>query len=173
MFSPNFKQENYCLLWCEVLSFDRDVQYTFIFTYFTMLSIVQTTASNDRINERVMELCGLISGKIFALPRIAWQKPRKRQDIRSPCRDLNTEPPEHKAGLHHICPRTLTLTYFKRVGWTIGESGFEFQWGQEFSLLQVVQTGSGIHPTSYTMGTGGSFPGGKEAGASSWPLTSN
>jgi hypothetical protein len=24
---------------------------------------------------------------------------------------------------------------------------------------QVVQTGSGVHPTSYTMGTGGSFPG--------------
>jgi hypothetical protein len=28
----------------------------------------------------------------------------------------------------------------------------------KFSLLYVVQTGSGVHPTSYTMGTGGSFP---------------
>jgi hypothetical protein len=36
---------------------------------------------------------------------------------------------------------------------------------QEFSLLHVVQTGSGVHPTSYIMGTGGSFPGGKAAGA--------
>jgi hypothetical protein len=27
-----------------------------------------------------------------------------------------------------------------------------------------VQTGSGVHPTSYPMGTGGSFPGGKAAG---------
>jgi hypothetical protein len=29
----------------------------------------------------------------------------------------------------------------------------------------VVQTGSGVHPTSYPMGTGGSFPGSKAAGA--------
>jgi hypothetical protein len=35
------------------------------------------------------------------------------------------------------------------------------------------QTGSGVHPTSYTMGTVGSFPGGKAAGAWSWQLTSN
>jgi hypothetical protein len=34
----------------------------------------------------------------------------------------------------------------------------------EFSLLHVVQTGSGAHPTSYPIGTGGSFPGGKVAG---------
>jgi hypothetical protein len=27
------------------------------------------------------------------------------------------------------------------------------------SLLHNVQTGSGVHPTSYKMGTGGSFPG--------------
>jgi hypothetical protein len=45
--------------------------------------------------------------------------------------------------------------------------------GQEFSLLQIVQTGSEIHPTSYPMDTGGSFPRGKTAGAWSWPLTSN
>jgi hypothetical protein len=36
---------------------------------------------------------------------------------------------------------------------------------QEFSLLHAVQTGSGVHPTSYTMGTGGSFLRGKAAGA--------
>jgi hypothetical protein len=30
-----------------------------------------------------------------------------------------------------------------------------------------------VHPTSYLMGTGGSFPGGKAAEAWSWPLTSN
>jgi hypothetical protein len=32
------------------------------------------------------------------------------------------------------------------------------------SLLHVVQTGSGVHPTTYTMGTGGSFPGVKRPG---------
>jgi hypothetical protein len=37
-------------------------------------------------------------------------------------------------------------------------SEFESRWGQEFSLLHVVQTGSGVHPTSYTMGTGGFSP---------------
>jgi hypothetical protein len=30
--------------------------------------------------------------------------------------------------------------------------------GQEFSLLHVVQTDSGVHPASYPMGTGSSFP---------------
>jgi hypothetical protein len=43
--------------------------------------------------------------------------------------------------------------------------GFEFRWGQEFSLHHVVQTGNGAHPASYPMATGGSFPGGKVAGA--------
>jgi hypothetical protein len=32
---------------------------------------------------------------------------------------------------------------------------------QDLSLLHSVQTDSGAHPTSYSMGTGGSFPGGK------------
>jgi hypothetical protein len=31
---------------------------------------------------------------------------------------------------------------------------------QECSLLHVVQTGSGVHPTSYTMGTGGGLSSG-------------
>jgi hypothetical protein len=39
--------------------------------------------------------------------------------------------------------------------------------GQEFSLLHVVQTGSGVHPTSYSMDSGGSFPGVKAAGCES------
>jgi hypothetical protein len=50
---------------------------------------------------------------------------------------------------------------------------FESQKGQEFSLLHIVQTGSQAHQTSYTMGTRGSFPGGKVVGIWSSPLTSN
>jgi hypothetical protein len=50
-------------------------------------------------------------------------------------------------------------------GWTTQGSEFESRKGQEFSLLHFVQTGSGVHPTSYPMGTGGSFPGGKAAWA--------
>jgi hypothetical protein len=34
-----------------------------------------------------------------------------------------------------------------------------------FSLHHRVQNGSGAHPVSYPMGTRGSFPGGKAAGA--------
>jgi hypothetical protein len=40
-----------------------------------------------------------------------------------------------------------------------------------FSLQYCVQTGSGAHPASYPMGTGGSFPGSKVATVWSWPLT--
>jgi hypothetical protein len=32
---------------------------------------------------------------------------------------------------------------------------------EDFSSTLCVQTGSGAHPASYTLGTGGSFPGGK------------
>jgi hypothetical protein len=45
--------------------------------------------------------------------------------------------------------------------------------GQEFSLLHVVHPDCGAHPASYPMGTGGSFPGSKAAGAWSCTLTSN
>jgi hypothetical protein len=44
-----------------------------------------------------------------------------------------------------------------------GGPSFDSRWGQEFSLLQVVQTGSGAHSTSYPMGTEGSYPGDKVA----------
>jgi hypothetical protein len=43
------------------------------------------------------------------------------------------------------------------MGWMTEGSEFESQWGQKFSLLHVVQTGSGAHRISYPMGTGGSF----------------
>jgi hypothetical protein len=36
--------------------------------------------------------------------------------------------------------------------------------GKKFSLLHIVQTGSEVHPTSYKMGSGGSFPGVKRQG---------
>jgi hypothetical protein len=54
-----------------------------------------------------------------------------------------------------------------------GGVGVRVPVGQEFSLLHVVQIGSGVHSTSYTMGTRGSFLGGKVVGARSWPLTPN
>jgi hypothetical protein len=39
-------------------------------------------------------------------------------------------------------------------------------------LRHRVQTGSGAHPASYKVGTGGSFPGGKSVGARGWLITS-
>jgi hypothetical protein len=35
---------------------------------------------------------------------------------------------------------------------------------RDFPSLHSVQTGSEVHPVSYKMGTGDSFPGGKAAG---------
>jgi hypothetical protein len=43
---------------------------------------------------------------------------------------------------------------------------------RNFSLHHRVQNGPEAHPDSYPMGNRGSFPGGKAAGAWSWPLTS-
>jgi hypothetical protein len=49
------------------------------------------------------------------------------------------------------------------AGWTTEGSEFESQYSQVFSLVHIVQTGSRVHPASYQMSTGGSFPGGKAA----------
>jgi len=40
------------------------------------------------------------------------------------------------------------------------------------SLCYHVQAGSGVHAAFYQMDTGGTFPGGKVAGAWCWPLSS-
>jgi hypothetical protein len=52
------------------------------------------------------------------------------------------------------------------TGYGLDDRGSEFEsrLEQEFSLLRVVQTGSGAHPASYPMGTGPCFSGGKAAG---------
>jgi hypothetical protein len=49
----------------------------------------------------------------------------------------------------HNCGKRWRLT----MGWTTGRSRFDPRQGQ--------RTGSGAHPASCTMGTGGPFPGGK------------
>jgi hypothetical protein len=49
------------------------------------------------------------------------------------------------------------------TGYELG-SEFESRLGKEF-FLHVVQTGSGAHPSSYSIGTGGFFLGDKAAGA--------
>jgi hypothetical protein len=49
------------------------------------------------------------------------------------------------------------------TGWTT--EGRSSSPGSVKNFLHVVQTGSGAHPASYPMGTRGSFPEGKAAGA--------
>jgi hypothetical protein len=51
------------------------------------------------------------------------------------------------------------------TGCTFEGSEFESRYSQDFCLLHVVQTGSGVHPASYPVGTVGCFPGGKAVGA--------
>jgi hypothetical protein len=43
-----------------------------------------------------------------------------------------------------------------------GENPFAVKY--KYIYIYIVQTGSGVHPTSYTAGTGGSFPGVKRPG---------
>jgi hypothetical protein len=72
--------------------------------------------------------------------------------------------------------------YSKVLRETIDEAGYglddrgsrvRFSVGAgNFSAHHRIQNGSGAHPASYPMCTGGSFPEGKAAGAWSWPLTS-
>jgi hypothetical protein len=66
------------------------------------------------------------------------------------------------------------LGYLSRYsdGLRAGRLGFDSRQGEDFSFLHRAQAGSGAHPASYTMGTAGSFPGGKTAAAWSWLLTS-
>jgi hypothetical protein len=39
------------------------------------------------------------------------------------------------------------------MGWKTEGLDFKFQQGQEFSLLNILQTSSGAHPAFYPMGT--------------------
>jgi hypothetical protein len=51
-------------------------------------------------------------------------------------------------------------------GYGLGDQGLILDRGQGFfSLCHCMQTSSGAHPASYTVGTRGSFPGGKVARA--------
>jgi hypothetical protein len=80
----------------------------------------------------------------------------------------------------------LSLLYFiplRQEGAGIAQwysGGLRFGWSGvgapvgvgNFSLHHRVQNGSWAHPASYPMGTRGPFPGGKAAGAWTWPLSS-
>jgi hypothetical protein len=51
------------------------------------------------------------------------------------------------------------------MGWTTEESEIESRKGHEFSILHIIQTGSGAHPASCPMDTGAFSAGSKAARA--------
>jgi hypothetical protein len=59
------------------------------------------------------------------------------------------------------------IPFSTETGLPTGRLGFNLRHGNygNFSLLHQVQTGSGVHSASYPMGTEGSYPGDKAAGA--------
>jgi hypothetical protein len=103
-----------------------------------------------------------------------------QSEQRGPARDTNSEAAENKAKI--LDPDLLLLPLSNRdeshinfegsrnicryrnsqcltTDWTVG--GRSPTEAEDFSSNLCVQTGSGAHPVSCTMGTGGSFPGGK------------
>jgi hypothetical protein len=72
-----------------------------------------------------------------------------------------------------LFPRDRSVGIALGYGLDVRGSRFWFLAGaRNFSLHHRVQNGSGAHPASYPMVTGGSFSVGKAAGAWSWQLTS-
>jgi hypothetical protein len=95
--------------------------------------------------------------KLRAGPRVGSSRPSST--LLQVCLSSRDPLPNHKS-------RTLVLHYiYLHLGLDDEGIGVRVPVGQEFLVLHVVQTGCGVHPTSYPMGTGGPFPGGKAAGA--------
>jgi hypothetical protein len=70
--------------------------------------------------------------------------------------------------VYKVCSKSRDSSVGIATGDGLGDRGSRVRFpaeGGNFSLHHCVHTGSGAHPASYPMGTGGSFPGGKAAGA--------
>jgi hypothetical protein len=68
---------------------------------------------------------------------------------------------------------SLDVVVSLETGYRLGIQGtvILFMRGKTFYLLETVQTGSGAHTVSYSVGSVGCIPGCKAARAKSWPLT--
>jgi hypothetical protein len=81
----------------------------------------------------------------------------------------------HNYSIRHTTMYSRDSSVRIALGYRLADRGFRVRFpagAGNFSLHHRVQNGSGAHPDSYPMGTRGSFPGGKAAGAWSWPLNS-
>jgi hypothetical protein len=68
--------------------------------------------------------------------------------------------------IHFLFNQYTVFQFILATGWKTVGSEFASRWSQEFSLIHIVQTGSGAHPASYPMRTVDSFLlRGKAAGA--------
>jgi hypothetical protein len=78
---------------------------------------------------------------------------------------------QHRSPLIFSLPHTINSSRDNVIGIAIGYGlndrrvRVRVPVGSRIFASSIVQTGFGVHPTSYTMGTGGSFPRGKEAWA--------
>jgi hypothetical protein len=70
--------------------------------------------------------------------------------------------------MRHLKNSNVLIT-LRSLDIAVGIPEFESRWGQEFTFLHVVQTGSGAHPASHRMSTGGE---GTWCGADHSPPTS-
>jgi hypothetical protein len=74
-----------------------------------------------------------------------------------------------KLGAHFTPPTSVLNTIFFISGSIVSDYGLDDRaigvrspaGAKDFSSILYVQTGSGVHPASSPMGTGGPFPGGK------------
>jgi hypothetical protein len=75
---------------------------------------------------------------------------------------------EGEEALRNTVPKSRDSSLGTALGYGLDDRGSRVRLSVRtgnFSLHHRVQNGSGAHPASYPMGTEGSFPGGKAAGA--------
>jgi hypothetical protein len=80
----------------------------------------------------------------------------------------------HKLYFPHILFKSRDMSVGIVLSYMLDKQGSRAQFlvgAGNFSVHHCIQNGSGAHPTSYPMGTRGSFPGGKATRVWSWPLT--
>jgi hypothetical protein len=147
----------------------------------TKLSLYTICSSRPGVTGNVVpivDIIYIINSLMFRLVTTDTGQPATDTSSRQAGRPMTTEPImvwQHIKMWSRVPRKCLISQLVQRwdTEWTIGVLGFDSRRGAgNFSLHHRVQNVSAAHPASYTMGTGGSFPGDKAAGAWNWPLTS-
>jgi hypothetical protein len=142
--------------------------------------------SNQNEILKLYALCTLLNARAYTAGSLALQDKQCLYNSTgwADMRALGLlDPVQRWVTTKHFIPRAPEVTAIIHLDSSVGialgyglddrSSRVRFSEGAgNFSLHHRVQNGSGAHPPSYPMGTWGSIPGGKVAGAWSWPLTS-